>query len=696
MTISTDYYVDLGHGDDSAAGTSPSVPWNTLDKVMTTVLQGQTVAVRCQEGTYVVPNCLPPWADQGLASDGILTFIAVDSNWDEPAIGDYSVVLDGNSTLTALMDAVSVTTPLWNLYWRNFHFTRFVSDIAKAGNPYYANQLNFYNCKVSLCPNGFSANGSAAYSSRWAAAYCVAEDVTGVGYPCYTHPITLYKCIARRCGNIGFGSSYNLAATDCIADSCVTGFLFGGASNQQCFGVFDGLIAYNCTTGFKIGTRTQVSYEIITKCIAHSCTNAFEEILNTAVFGNIKLLHIYIYNCPVVVLWANHTLYITWLNDYVVLTDDPLTDPANGDFSVKRSSPVASLQESVELNKFMYTTAGPGSVSLLPEIDDSAPSTAAEGETVTITGIFSTAGNAVSLGGISSAITSESASSIECTVPAGLTAGEMYDIVVTDANGSIATAPNGFRLQPVSATLVIRALSRRYWDSAGGETINITIENASASGNTVLVNGASVDIVSESASLIIITTPALAAGIYDMEVRSALGNSDTFTGAVISMEYGAESPIALFFEALKSKIETSTYITDADNVVVGETKDLFAHEDANFPRVEILCKVFNGSGYASQRSLDFRLRIIVVGYLKRDSDDVTISDMTNLTNFGIDLSTLIYGMLDDKQNGLTNVPGFLKFSGYPSAYYDFELIPKISTALLEVEADFQLNDTQTR
>jgi len=414
-------------------------------------------------------------------------------------------------------------------------------------------------------------------------------------------------------------------------------------------------------------------------------------------FSDAMIVDNFYYNCAEFIRYhATGGAYCA--KDNVELTEYPFVDYDTGDFRIKATSELIELKrKAMSGTGYSYDSAGMDAVSLLPIVSDISPDVGAVGDTLTITGIFKTAtGKSVTLGGISAAVVTESLTTITCTVPSGLVAGNTCDVVVTDPGAASCTSPNGFTLQAVFSTFVIRSVSKRYWDKDGGEQISIVVENGSADGHIVTCEGTPCTVVSESASLIVITTPALTAGTYDLTVQTSDGRNDTFTDAITAMNYGSDSPVGLFFKALETKLKTCTYITDSANVIVGESKDLFAHEDSNFPRIEVLCKVFNGSGYASQRSMDSRLRVIVVGYIKRTSDEVNFDDMVTLTNFGIELSALIYGLLDDKSNGLISVPGFLKFSGYPSAYYDFELIPKISTALLEVEVDFQLDDTQTR
>jgi hypothetical protein len=84
-------------------------------------------------------------------------------------------------------------------------------------------------------------------------------------------------------------------------------------------------------------------------------------------------------------------------------------------------------------------------------------------------------------------------------------------------------------------SIVIRSVSSRVWDIIGGETINITVENASLSGNTVYVGNNGCTVITENSTLITITTPAVSAGTYNLTVYTNALSSDTLT-SYISVE----------------------------------------------------------------------------------------------------------------------------------------------------------------
>ena len=248
--------------------------------------------------------------------------------------------------------------------------------------------------------------------------------------------------------------------------------------------------------------------------------------------------------------------------------------------------------------------------------------------------------------------------------------------------------------------VVIHKVSKEFWDTDGGETVTLTVQNASATGNTVKSGGAlgtECTIQSESETTIVVTTPAGTVGRKDLYVITAAGSAFTWTDGIQYLELGDNSPIGEYFKAIEAKLQdNSTVATTDSNIIIGETIDLLGLNDDKFPRIENSIEIIKGAGYAAQRDIDFIVRHHVVGYIRRDTDSYDFDDLVELCNFGIETRTFIYGMLDDKQNGNSPCNGFLKFEGFPLIYYDFELIPKISVFIIEVEAHIRLTDTQTR
>ena len=149
-----------------------------------------------------------------------------------------------------------------------------------------------------------------------------------------------------------------------------------------------------------------------------------------------------------------------------------------------------------------------------------------------------------------------------------------------------------------------------------------------------------------------------------------------------------------FLSALDTKFESSSFVTDTDNIMFNESRDLMSLGDDAYPRLETLIVKAKAGAYASQRMLNWSLRYATAGYIKRDSDDVVDSDVTNIVNFGVETFNLNMQMLDDKQSGSITLPNFTMFGEFSEIFFDFELIPKYSTFIYFGEAQFQISDTE--
>ena len=123
--------------------------------------------------------------------------------------------------------------------------------------------------------------------------------------------------------------------------------------------------------------------------------------------------------------------------------------------------------------------------------------------------------------------------------------------------------------------------------------------------------------------------------------------------------------------------------------------------DIEFPRIEIDTVKFKGSGYISQREIQWDVYFRIVGYLQKDIPDGqqdsewTISDRLAINMFGIRTVNRIYTLHDDYQAGVWTCPGFLQFDGFPEVWVNFELgTPGRSSFACGLQAKIILTDTE--
>lgn len=152
-----------------------------------------------------------------------------------------------------------------------------------------------------------------------------------------------------------------------------------------------------------------------------------------------------------------------------------------------------------------------------------------------------------------------------------------------------------------------------------------------------------------------------------------------------------------YFDTLTKKLYRSSYITDSANIIFGEYPDIQALADSFFPRVEVLLTKCKCNGYVDQRNMSWSLRYGVAGYMRRTNASelmLTATEMGDIINFGKEICDLNYEFLDDKQEGEPPCDGFMMLGEFPEIFAEFELFPKISAFVFEMEAILYLADTE--
>jgi len=147
-----------------------------------------------------------------------------------------------------------------------------------------------------------------------------------------------------------------------------------------------------------------------------------------------------------------------------------------------------------------------------------------------------------------------------------------------------------------------------------------------------------------------------------------------------------------FFEAVKAKLEVSTFVIDVNNVLVGESYDLLGRPDEEFPRLEFQIRNIMGEGYYAQRLQDESLSISIQGFLRRPTDDLTSAEMDKLIDFSQEVRSKIFSFHNDKITGVPVPKGFIQISGFTEMWSEFEIMPRTSTFIFNFTAKFGRHD----
>ncbi|WP_155413334.1 autotransporter outer membrane beta-barrel domain-containing protein, partial [Rhodopseudomonas palustris] len=171
------------------------------------------------------------------------------------------------------------------------------------------------------------------------------------------------------------------------------------------------------------------------------------------------------------------------------------------------------------------TSTGGFTYILSPSISTVSPNAGptAGGTSVTITGTNLSGVTSVTIGGAAATLGTNTSTSIVVTTPAG-TAGAR-DVVVTTAGGSV-TSTGGFTYAGPPA---ISTISPSSGPTGGGSSVTITGSDL-AGVISVTIGGAAASLGTNTATSIVITTPAGTAGARDVVLTTAGGTTTSTAG----------------------------------------------------------------------------------------------------------------------------------------------------------------------
>lgn len=139
------------------------------------------------------------------------------------------------------------------------------------------------------------------------------------------------------------------------------------------------------------------------------------------------------------------------------------------------------------------------------------------------------------------------------------------------------------------------------------------------------------------------------------------------------------SNLATLFTAMYEKLQTNS---SGAPVFLTELSDPLSELDEGSRRIEIEMLEADADFYQSQRDLEWEIPVLITGYIKNVAStyDVknnwSITDHVAILDFAAEIISLVYSLLDDKQNGLP-LPGFIRFAGKAKIVVDMEIIPNV-------------------
>ena len=149
--------------------------------------------------------------------------------------------------------------------------------------------------------------------------------------------------------------------------------------------------------------------------------------------------------------------------------------------------------------------------------------------------------------------------------------------------------------------------------------------------------------------------------------------------------------------AIDTKLKTCSFISDTSNVVFGEEPILSGLSDEKLPRLETLIIKLKCNGYADQRNLQWALRLGTAVYFRTDNESYTANllEMQTAILYGKEIADKYFSFLDDRQAGNPPCNGFEQLGDYPEIFFEKELIPHTMAAIVEIEIELLLPDTET-
>src|SRR4030043_1748918 len=149
--------------------------------------------------------------------------------------------------------------------------------------------------------------------------------------------------------------------------------------------------------------------------------------------------------------------------------------------------------------------------------------------------------------------------------------------------------------------------------------------------------------------------------------------------------------------AIDTKLKTCSFINNISNVVFGEEPILAGLSDEKLPRLETLIIKLKCNGYADQRNLQWALRLGTAVYFRTTNESYTanLSEMQTAVLYGKEIADKYFSFLDDRQAGNPPCNGFEQLGDYPEIFFEKELIPHTMAAIVEIEIELLLPDTET-
>ena len=333
-------YADFNLATGANTGFSKTDAWKTIADVIAGEAANDRVRINNESSASTTTNA--PTTNGTIGN--LITWIAFDFATDtEVTLANWSRY--GGTINSVTIDGTGAAAGQFGLEISNGHKYREFIGI-KIINGFdrcwrlrgILSQVSLLMCEAENALNyGFNIVGTSTVR------HCHATSCTSHGFYAANQDTCLYFCTAKDCTS-GF---YNLRrnARCCVAIGCDIGFRLGsiGSEAYEC-------VAYDCTTAVQCAATSQLIP--VDSMIVFECTNILDLAVGTLVYmKNVK--------------YKTITAISIGAGSYIdeggneLLTDDPMVDPANDNFtSVAAVTELVNLEEQITEDTIAYLQAG--------------------------------------------------------------------------------------------------------------------------------------------------------------------------------------------------------------------------------------------------------------------------------------------------------------------------------------------------
>jgi len=144
--------------------------------------------------------------------------------------------------------------------------------------------------------------------------------------------------------------------------------------------------------------------------------------------------------------------------------------------------------------------------------------------------------------------------------------------------------------------------------------------------------------------------------------------------------------------ATKAKMQTCSFLTNQDNVIISDLLDPYSLPDSNYPLIKLEQGQFGPTMYEGQINLSAETDIIVKIFIRQEKDSVTNlplveSNQIMIMDSATEALNLIYSFEDDKLQGNPPCQGYIQVGGATQIFANAQLDDVFMVALFVFSID---------